>query len=87
MSQAENEPGGPWYPTPFTLVLWGLPVALLGMWLVAEGREEGSLFITGLGTVVGAVAWAVTAIGVVAQGIRFGMTWVDHDRQSSVSSP
>lgn len=29
------------------------------------------------------VGWAVTAVGVIAQGIRFGTTWVDHDRQSA----
>ena len=86
MSQAESEATGASYPTPLTLVLWGLAVALLSSWLVAEGLAEGSAFVTWFGVVVAAPAWAVTAVGVIAQGIRFAMTWVDHDRLVSTRS-
>lgn len=74
------------YPAPLTLVLWGLAVGLLGTWLIFEGLEEGSAFIAEFGTLVAAPAWVVTAVGAVAQGVRFGMTWVDHDRQTAVRS-
>ncbi len=86
MSQPESGAERVSYPTPLTLVGWGLAVGLLGMWLILAGLDEDSVFITGFGTLVAAPAWAVTAIGVVAQGIRFGMTWVDHDRQTATRS-
>lgn len=80
MSTEAKTADRPWYPAPTTLLLCGIPVSLLALWLWGESREEGAAFFAGVAAVLGVVALTVTGIGVVAQGVRVGLAWVDHDR-------
>lgn len=86
MSNVASRSDRPWYPTPTMLILCGLPASLLSIWLWGESREEGAAFFVGLAAVLGAAALAVTGIGVVAQGVRVGSAWVDHDRATRTAS-